>query len=248
MVSYQPGRASHPQTHPWVRDLEAKVIRGHVAMKAALKMRDEYGFNPDLIFAHHGWGESLFLKEIWPRARMLLYSEWYYPLDGADMGFDPSSSKDDCRRIGRLRSRMPHNLLAMEVADAGDVTHPFGNAIRTRRGFVSASRLSMTASIRGVARHPACLPPLRLPIPADPACGIVRAKSRVAPGRRDRHVRQSQPRTVPRLPYFHARVPRVVAASPAGAGGDHRRQRGRAMAARRRGARGSSASWMRYGP
>ena len=89
LVHYKPGRGSSKHIHPWVSDLESKVIRGEVAFKAARKMRDEHGFTPDLIVAHHGWGESLFLKQIWPQARLLLYCEWYYPLVCADVGFDP---------------------------------------------------------------------------------------------------------------------------------------------------------------
>ena len=118
-VSYQPGRGSTRGVHPWVSEIEAKVIRGEVAMKAARKMRDEYAFDPDLIFAHHGWGESLFLKEIWPQARMLLYSEWYYPLQGADFGFDAELQETDVAARCRLRMKNANNLLSLEQADAG---------------------------------------------------------------------------------------------------------------------------------
>ena len=180
MVSYQPGRASHPQIHPWVRDLETKVIRGQVAMKAALKMRDEHGFNPDVIFAHHGWGESLFLKEIWPRARMLLYTEWYYLLAGGDTGFDPEFQKCDANELARLRIKNSHNLLAMEMADAGISptiwqrdSHPvwFRERIEVIHDGVNTS----------IAR-PGVPAPLRLPIPADPACGIAAGEVVLHPG------------------------------------------------------------------
>ena len=41
LVHYKPGRGSSRHIHPWVSDIESKVIRGEVAMKAARKMRDE---------------------------------------------------------------------------------------------------------------------------------------------------------------------------------------------------------------
>ena len=171
MVQYKSGRGSTPNIHPWVSDLESKVIRGHTAFKAALKMRDEYGFSPEVIFAHHGWGESLFLKEIWPRAKMLLYCEWYYPLHGADTDFDPEYRKTDPESICRLRLKNAHNLLCMEEADAGvsptqwqRSTHPawFLPKISVVHDGVDTNRVVPRSDVGT----------LRLPIPADPACGI----------------------------------------------------------------------------
>lgn len=171
MVSYQPGRGTNPQTHPWAQDLEAKVIRGQVAMKAARKMRDEHGFVPDLIYAHPGWGESLFLKEVWPQARLMLYAEWYYPLHGADTGFDAEFQPAGEEAICRLRVKNAHNLLSMEAADAAvspthwqRSTHPawFRDRIQVVHDGVDTQIIQPRTG----------LPPLSLRIPADPDCGI----------------------------------------------------------------------------
>ena len=67
MVTYSPERGTTPKIHPWVSDLETKVIRGEAAYRAAKKLKQS-GFNPDVIVAHPGWGESLFLKDVWPSA------------------------------------------------------------------------------------------------------------------------------------------------------------------------------------
>ena len=88
------------QGHRWLSDLQTKVYRGEAAYRAAVKLR-QTGFEPNLIVAHPGWGESLFLKTVWPRARMGIYSEFYYHTQGADMGFDPEfgpvQEDDACR-------------------------------------------------------------------------------------------------------------------------------------------------------
>jgi len=88
------------QGHRWLSDLQTKVYRGEAAYRAAVQLR-QTGFAPDLIVAHPGWGESLFLKTVWPRARMGIYSEFYYHTQGADMGFDPEfgpvQEDDACR-------------------------------------------------------------------------------------------------------------------------------------------------------
>jgi glycosyltransferase involved in cell wall biosynthesis len=181
VVQYRPGKGNTPGVHPWVSDIEAKVIRGAVAFKAALKMRDEHGFTPDLIFAHHGWGEALFLKEVWPRARLLLYCEWYYPLQGADTNFDPEFHKGDPAAIARLRMKNAHNLLSYEMADAGlspthwqASTHPawFRPRIEVIHDGVDTRQV-------GPAPQPAAL---RLPIPADAACGIAAGEVVLNPG------------------------------------------------------------------
>ena len=63
LVPYSATRGTTPNMHPWVSDFETKTIRAEACFRAALKMKTE-GFTPDVIVAHHGWGESLFLKEV----------------------------------------------------------------------------------------------------------------------------------------------------------------------------------------
>ena len=67
-VRYGVQRGSTPGIHPWVVDLETKIIRGEAVLHAARQLRNA-GFVPDVIVAHPGWGESLFLKEVWPQVR-----------------------------------------------------------------------------------------------------------------------------------------------------------------------------------
>jgi glycosyltransferase involved in cell wall biosynthesis len=62
--------------------------RGVSVARAALQMRRQ-GYLPDVVFGHSGWGETLFLKEVWPEARHLVYAEFYYRGLGQDVGFDP---------------------------------------------------------------------------------------------------------------------------------------------------------------
>jgi ribosomal protein L25 (general stress protein Ctc) len=42
--------------------------RGVTVARAARRLRDEHGYVPDVIFGHSGWGETLFLKQVWPEA------------------------------------------------------------------------------------------------------------------------------------------------------------------------------------
>lgn len=118
LVAYQPFRGTTPGVHPWVSDFETKTIRGEAAFRAALALRQS-GFSPDVIIAHPGWGESLFLKDVWPEARLGIYCEFFYHAQGVDVGFDPEFPVSDPGEVCRLRLKNLNNLMHFESADAG---------------------------------------------------------------------------------------------------------------------------------
>lgn len=118
LVPYTASRGTTPNVHPWVSDFETKTIRGEACFRAALQMKAQ-GFVPEVIIAHPGWGESLFLKEVWPTARLGIYCEFFYHAQGADVGFDPEFAATDPGEVCRLRLKNLNNLLHFEVADAG---------------------------------------------------------------------------------------------------------------------------------
>jgi glycosyltransferase involved in cell wall biosynthesis len=118
LVPYTASRGSTPNIHPWVGDFETKTIRGEACFRAALKLKQQ-GFNPDVIVAHHGWGESLFLKEIWPTAKLGVYCEFFYHANGSDVGFDPEFPVTDVAEPCRMRLKNLNNLLHFDIADAG---------------------------------------------------------------------------------------------------------------------------------
>lgn len=118
VIRYMPKRGSSKNIHPWVTDIETKVIRGEAAAGVALDMRKK-GYIPDLICAHAGWGEALFLKDVWPEARLLSIMELHYVLQGGDANFDPEFSVDDPRNRMRLRLKNANSLLNLDIADRG---------------------------------------------------------------------------------------------------------------------------------
>lgn len=118
LLSYTASRGTTANMHPWVSDFETKTIRGEACFRAALQLKAQ-DFSPDVIIAHPGWGESLFLKDIWPQAKLGIYCEFYYHPEGADVGFDPEFPAKDVGDVCRLRLKNLNNLLHFEVADAG---------------------------------------------------------------------------------------------------------------------------------
>ncbi len=62
-------------THTFARRFEAECRRAEQVMFAALKLKSE-GFEPDLILAHCGWGETMPLRSVFPKARLAVYCEY----------------------------------------------------------------------------------------------------------------------------------------------------------------------------
>jgi glycosyltransferase involved in cell wall biosynthesis len=115
---YQVLRGSTPNVHPWASEFETKVLRGEGAARAALALRQQ-GFTPDVICAHPGWGEALFLRDIWPEARQLHFVEWYYGWEGHDLTFDPEFPPRGIEARLRLRTKNSHLLHSLMDMDAG---------------------------------------------------------------------------------------------------------------------------------
>ena len=93
--------------------------RGVTVARAALQLRDTKGYVPDVIVGHSGWGKTLFLKEVWPKARLIVYAEFYYKGRGADVGFDPEFSPATFDQVMIAQGRAGHLGQALVHADAG---------------------------------------------------------------------------------------------------------------------------------
>lgn len=117
LIRYPVKRKNTAGLHPWMVDMESKFIRAEAVFYAALKLRDD-GFNPDVIIAHPGWGESLFLKDVWPEAKLGLYGEFYYQPKTNDIDFDAEFSKPEITEPCRLRMKNAGQDLQFLQADA----------------------------------------------------------------------------------------------------------------------------------
>lgn len=104
-------------THPWITDIESKVIRGEACYREAKKLKNN-GYYPDQIICHPGWGESLFLKEVWPNAMLSMYCEFYYSGSGLDVGFDPEFKVDTVDEACRMRVKNLNNDMHSESIDS----------------------------------------------------------------------------------------------------------------------------------
>lgn len=114
---YNPSRKPGRETHHYVKPLENAVLQGQAVYRELDNLKKE-GFSPDIVYGHSGWGPTLFIKDIFPQAKLLCYFEWFYRDKGSDVGFDPSEpvTTDD-----RLRIRMKNTPILTDLysCDAG---------------------------------------------------------------------------------------------------------------------------------
>jgi len=109
--------------HPHAIDLELALIRADSVAKAGQSLK-ALGFVPDIIIGHHGWGEMLHVNDVWPDAPLLGYHEFYYNLEGYDVGFDPEfPAAPDIS--ARLRVKNAVNLLALSNPGMGQTPTQF---------------------------------------------------------------------------------------------------------------------------
>ncbi len=100
----------------FARPVENSVRFGRQAALAALDMKKR-GVNPKLIIVHPGWGEALFMRDVWPEAKILTFAEYYYREQGGDIGFDPLFPKSP-NILFNARMMNANLLLSHEAADA----------------------------------------------------------------------------------------------------------------------------------
>ena len=115
---YQLGREPKGDLcHPYLRRYESAVLHGQAAFREALRLRQE-GFEPDLIIGHSGFGNTLYLKEVWPNAKFIVYFEWFYRSQGADVGFgsDQAPSPDTSLRVHTYNSPIVMDLAKADAA------------------------------------------------------------------------------------------------------------------------------------
>ena len=114
---YTPSRKPHEETHHYIKPLENAVLQGQAVYRALDKLKAD-GFIPDIVYGHSGWGPTMFIKDIFPQAKLLCYFEWFYNSEGSDVGFDPAEPVTTDDRL-RIRIKNTPILTDLYSCDAG---------------------------------------------------------------------------------------------------------------------------------
>jgi glycosyltransferase involved in cell wall biosynthesis len=116
-VSYPKDPRGPINCHAYAVEIDRAIYTGASVAEICRGLRDQ-GFRPDLIVGHSGWGETLFVKDVFPDVPLLANFEFFYHAHGVDVGFDPEfvSIFND---PSRLRARNGISLMAFQAADWG---------------------------------------------------------------------------------------------------------------------------------
>jgi glycosyltransferase involved in cell wall biosynthesis len=105
-------------THPFARRFDLECQRAEQVLYALSSLVSS-GFVPDVILGHPGWGETLPLRIMFPKARFLLYCEFFYGDQGRDVDFDPEFPKAGLDGHIGLKLKNATTLLGLNDADFG---------------------------------------------------------------------------------------------------------------------------------
>ena len=100
---------------------EADLIRASAALGIARSLQ-ERGVDPAVIVGHPGWGETVFLRQVWPEAKLIAYGEFFYHGHGLDVGFDDTLGVTG--EDARLRAEAKNAVMSFAYAQADAIVAP----------------------------------------------------------------------------------------------------------------------------
>lgn len=101
--------------HRYLRTVEESIIHGQAAAELLIKIKKR-GFMPDVIYAH-GWGNSLYFKDIFPNVPLINFCEWYYNAENTDVDFKGELISED--KKAKTRTMNAPLLMDLVACDKG---------------------------------------------------------------------------------------------------------------------------------
>ena len=106
-----------------LRRFDQAVLEGQGVFRACLQLKAE-GWEPDLMITHVGFGNGLYLRDAFPKARKIGFFEWYYNSSNSDVDFlQPGPIESD--QALRLRTWNAQTLMELADCDVGVVPTQF---------------------------------------------------------------------------------------------------------------------------
>ncbi len=116
-VLYQAPKPDQEPVHQVARDFDLAARRAETVAGMAANLK-RLGFVPDIVIGHHGWGELLDIRDVFPDSPVLGYFEFYYATDGQDVGYDAEFPITP-DRFPRIRAMNVVNHLALTMNQHG---------------------------------------------------------------------------------------------------------------------------------
>lgn len=118
LLKYASSIGDAAAVHPFARRFEHECRRAEEVLYSLSSLAGS-GFVPDVIFAHPGWGETLPLRAVFPKSKIVVYCEFFYGSEGRDVGFDPEFPMTGLDGNVALHLKNATSLLALAEGDVG---------------------------------------------------------------------------------------------------------------------------------
>ena len=111
----EPEQKINSNCHPYLGNYEEAVIRGLSTAKKALEIKNK-GFKPDIIYGFSGWGNSMFIKTVFPDVPFLCYFEWFELSKNSVFDFDGTIPDESVKaNIMCNNSHIIQNLISCDA-------------------------------------------------------------------------------------------------------------------------------------
>ena len=115
-IGYPKPEGAGEATHHYLQSTEAAVRRGQSVARTLISLREK-GYTPDVISLHPGWGEGLFVRDVYPNTPILMFCEFFFNATEADLTFDPEFSYSVDWQFS-VRIRNSAQLISLPTANA----------------------------------------------------------------------------------------------------------------------------------
>lgn len=97
------------------RNFEDATRHGVGLLRACKSLKDQ-GFIPDVILGHSGWGQTMFLRDVFPQTPFVGYFEWYYDSNSPESTFDKRErTEGDLATLRMRNTAILHDLVSCRV-------------------------------------------------------------------------------------------------------------------------------------
>lgn len=115
VLPYKTPMGAGKNTHHYLQHTEACIRRGQAVFRHLIALKKK-GFVPDVCIGHTGWGESLYIKQVFPKTKIIGFFEFFYRAVGQDVGFDPEFPVEDDDYL-KIPTRNAINYLSLDGVD-----------------------------------------------------------------------------------------------------------------------------------
>lgn len=116
-IRYKLARPPLGRQHPYLRQMEAAVLHGQAVARTLMQLKRR-GYYPDVVLAHPGWGETMFIRDVYPDVHLIHFCEWFYGTAGSDINFDPEFPAG-ADHFAKLNTWNALHLLNLNQCDIG---------------------------------------------------------------------------------------------------------------------------------